>query len=257
MHFDKIAWKTQDPAWVTLREKDWLEDGMPLVTQMYQRGGDLNPEKAQAIKDYFLTGECCETLTFPLFYRIRFYPGNDKAWLKDCIFEASDFDVGRYIKMYKADSLGKHNAALCDILFSDRFESRLRELELASDRPVLGEYTGTLDFIMIEKRCRSIIRALRSLPEDGDTNHYFYHLGDRWLDIALNFDRRNGFAQERLAQNLYYLMDTSLTALDNKANGQEVFELTKHTIRLFDEKLEKGHELFDVWQHKKQAAGID
>ena len=256
MPYDTTAWKTQDPAWVKLREKEWLEDGMPLVTRMYQRGGDLNPEKAQAIKDYFLTGNYDTEPGFPFFYRLRFYPGDSKQWLTNCVFDAPDRDVGRYIKMYEVDSLGKNNAVMADILFSNRFEARLREIELANDRPRIGNYAGSLDLTMIEKRCRSNARALRGLPEDGDTDHYFYCLGDRWLDIALDFDRRNGFAEQRFVKKINHLMDRSLTALVNSENDQEVIELAKHLIALIDEKLQEGHELFDVWQGKKLEAGL-
>lgn len=256
MSNDTAAWKTEDPDWVKQREVEWLKEGMPLVTGMYQRGGDLDPEKAQSIKEYFLTGKYSDTPGFPLFYRLRFYPGNSKEWLVNCVYEAPDRDIGRYIKMYDVDSVGKHNAAIADILFSDRFESRLREIELANDRPNIGNYAGSLDLTMIEKRWRNMVRAMMGEREDDDVDHYFYHLGDTWLDIALNFDRRNGFASETIVKKLQFLMEYCLETYFNKENDQEVIDLAKHIIELFDAKLNQGHELFEVWQAKKDEMGM-
>lgn len=256
MSNDTAAWKTEDPAWVKQREVEWLKEGMPLITHMYQRGGDLDPEKAQAIKNYFLTGNYSDATGFPLFYRLRFYPGNSEEWLRNCIFQSLGFDVGRYIVMYKVDSMGSHNAALANILFSNQFESRLNEIELAEQWTRVGELIGRLDLAMIEKRCRSLIRTLRGMSEDDDTDHYFYHLGETWLDISLNFDRRSGFASETIVKKLQFLMEYSLETYFNKENDQEVIDLAQHTIELFDAKLNQGHELFEVWQAKKNEMGM-
>jgi hypothetical protein len=131
---DTTAWNTDTTKWNENRHKQWLDKGMPLVTSMYQRGGDLDPQKAECIKQYYLTGQVEEGIELPLFYILRFYPGNDPEWLEKVILNSSDFQLGRFISMYKVDSLGKFDEVMADLWFSDKVTERLHKESAIQDR---------------------------------------------------------------------------------------------------------------------------
>ena len=254
MAIDVEAWEVENEAWRQERLNAWESEGMPLVVSMYQRGGDLDAEKAEAIKHYFLTGQLNEDAPFPLFYKLRFYPGNDESWLTECFRGADDFSIARFFKMYGVDSLGDHDRRMAKIIYDPQTTSRLAELKDSSGKSIGAEVIARRDFDLLKAKALHILRSVRTHQETP--KHYWFHV-ESWLAIAQDFSSRSHRNDHEFVENLQAILEAvaeKLSQPDDRAS--EEFEFALGIKTLLDEELGHEHSLRSSWQEKKAALGI-
>jgi hypothetical protein len=252
---DTTAWRTDSTKWNENRYKQWLDEGMLLVTSMYQRGGDLNPEKAEFIKRYFLTGQIADDAEFPLFYILRFYPGYDPIWLEKTIINASDSQLGRFIFMYNVDSLGNLNEMMADFWFGEKVTERLLKANKVDKFSPPGDFVFQRDFFMVKKNCMYIRRSMKRNTKLSE--HYIYCLGEEWLIIAQNFSSRLNCRDRAFVKVLEQLADMVLWSLNSKKLGSAEHIVALKTKELLDTRLVDEYDLANIWLSKKVEAGVE
>lgn len=245
------SWKATDNDWVEERQRTWKTEGMPLVVSMYQRGGgDLNPEKAEAIKPYYLTGIIHEGQEFPLFYKLRFYPGDDQAWLEDCFYSADDFSLGRFFSMYRGDCLGKHDKTIAKIIYSPSATARLDSMSDSQGNGRNGEVVAKRDHHLVSEWRLYIGRSMKKYRTPPD--YYVFKVGNDWLSVAQDFEGRSnrnndGFIE--LIETIISRVVKKLSSDDDKNSKEYQFALEIKSV--LDEGLCEAHGLRETWESKK------
>lgn len=249
------SWETTSKDWVEDRERRWKTEGMPLVVAMYQRGGDLDPKKSEAIKQYFLTGLIDEDNNFPLFYLIRFYPGEDQEWLESCIRSADDFSLARFFAMYPNDSLGKHNEQMAKVLYSSWVTTKLYSLKDARGKSMQGEAVFWRDCYLVEQWRLYVARSINQYRDKPD--HYSFNTDDIWLSIAQDFESRSNYGNEVFIEFLEIIMSSVIEKL---CGGDDPESKEYRTAIKFKKVLDSGlyedHILFETWNSKKVNSGV-
>lgn len=256
--FDRAAWQLHDLSWGDKRLAQWNSQGAKLVATMFQRGGDLNVNKAEAIKQYFLTGEFDENHEFPLFYIVRFYPGDSDEWLRAIFENATDSQVARFFYMYSSDSLGKNNAKIANIIYSNYMTDRLSKMPTSQGKKSTAFYLTIRDKYLFKERVFYNSRYLTKTRPKPD--HYAFSISNyEWLRIAQDYESRLNQHNEIYIELFEYLMGEVVTKLadatDNVSSPE--MDFAKNLKNDLDLYIEDKYGLLEYWAQLKEKHEIE
>ena len=215
----------------------------------------MKPKKAELVKEYFFTGHLEEDNPFPLFYVLRFYPGDDAQWFKECLLNAHDSALGRYVVMYHVDSLGPHNQRFADFYYSSEMTDRLKRILDYAGKGTNRKFVIKRDFEMTKNIYLAIARAFREYSPFPD--HHRFCIGDKWFDIAQDYDSRNNKSNDSFVKYISKLVNQTALYLGkyNQGNlGENESILLKKTVSLLDTTLRDEHGLREKWLQSKEKA---